>query len=45
MSLNIIKLLNINWYLSNEIHVIDPAFFPGCHINLRLIIEKKKIET
>jgi hypothetical protein len=45
MSLNIIKLLNKRWYLSNEVHVIDPAFFPGCHINLRLIIEKKNLKS
>jgi hypothetical protein len=44
MSLNIIKLLNRNWYLSNEVHIIDPAFFPGCHINMRLIIEKKNLK-
>jgi hypothetical protein len=42
MSQNIIKLLNRNWYLSNEVHVIDPAFFPGCHINMRLLIIEKK---
>jgi len=44
MSLNIIKLLNRNWYLSNDVHIIDPAFFPGCHINMRLIIEKKNLK-
>jgi hypothetical protein len=45
MSLNIIELNNNKYYLSNEVQVYDPSYFPGCHANTRLIINKKKLKT
>ena len=43
MNPQIITIENVNYYVSNEVYVIDPAFFPGCQINMRLIIEKKNL--
>ena len=41
----IITLENETYYLSNEVYVIDPSFFPGCQINMRLMIDKKILNT
>ena len=43
MSLQLIKLQNKEYYLSNEIYVYDPSFFPGCQTNTRLMITRKKL--
>jgi hypothetical protein len=45
MNLQIIKLNNKEYYLSNEIFVYDPSFFPGCQTNTRLMITKKKLNN
>ena len=45
MNLQIIKLNNKEYYLSNEIFVYDPSFFPGCQTNTRLMITKKKLSN
>lgn len=45
MNPQIITLENTTYYLSNEVYVVDPSFFPGCQINMRLMIDKKKLNS
>ena len=45
MNPQVITIENASYYVSNEVYVIDPAFFPGCQINMRLMIEKKNLST
>jgi hypothetical protein len=44
MNPQIIILEDQPYYLSNEVYVFDPSFFPGCQINMRLMIDKKNLK-
>ncbi len=44
MNPQIITLEDQTYYLSNEVYVFDPPFFPGCQINMRLMIDKKNLK-
>lgn len=45
MNPQIITIENVNYYVSNEVYVLDPSFFPGCQINMRLMIDKKNLNA
>jgi hypothetical protein len=44
MNPQVIIIENNTYYLSNEVYVLDPSFFPGCQINMRLMIDKKNLK-